>query len=242
MSLPEFNFDSLTELHNSVNELLSSPTTKHEIIHNGHEKWGHDVSEASLKMADSCATAKDLLLLAKDHLKSLQSAFRRIAATTETAENNFAHHRLPRKQLKKAILKRIHSLKAGMKNTSAAGLAATISPPAAAGQTLVAVVNLLKEVRATTLLIVRSVLTLITIPNPESKPGSGKKDPIFRIRFTRVDSLSIWEKSDVVSDTRSVMKRLEEVEMVVGDMEGELEDMFRRLIRTRASLLNILTT
>lgn len=45
-----------------------------------------------------------------------------------------------------------------------------------------------------------------------------------------------------MSDTRAVMKRLEEVEMVVGDMEGELEEMFRRLIRTRASLLNILTT
>ncbi|KAL9172911.1 hypothetical protein ABFS82_03G078700 [Erythranthe guttata] len=233
MSLPEFDFDSLTELHNSVNELLSSPTTKREIIHNGHEKWGHDVSEASLKMADSCSAAKDLLLLAKDHLQSLQSAFRRIAATTETAENNFAHHRLPRKQLKKAILKRIHSLKAGSQPPQ---------PAAAAGQTLAAVVNLLKEVRATTLLIVRSVLTLIAIPNPVNKPGSGKKDPIFRIRFTRVDSLSIWEKSDVVLDTRSVMKRLEEVEMVVGDMEAELEDMFRRLIRTRASLLNILNT
>ncbi|KAL3641076.1 hypothetical protein CASFOL_016044 [Castilleja foliolosa] len=61
-----------------------------------------------------------------------------------------------------------------------------------------------------------------------------------RIKLTRVDSLSFWEKCDV-SDVREVMKKLEEVEIVVQELEGELQDMFRRLIRTRASLLNILT-
>lgn len=239
MSRPDFDFDSLNELHDSVNELLNSPDIKLEIIHHGQEKLAHDVSEASLKMADSCSAAKDLLLLAKNHLQNLQSAFRRIAASTDTAAehagDNFANHRLPRKQLKKAILKRLHSLK-GMKNTFAA---ASSAPPE--DQSLVVVVKLLKEVRATTLSIVRSLLSLIAIPHPDSKPDSGRKDPIFRIKLTRVDSFSLWEKCDV-SDIRSVMKRLEEVEMVVDDMESELEDMFRRLIRTRASLLNILSS
>ncbi|KAI3464725.1 hypothetical protein Pfo_021388 [Paulownia fortunei] len=238
MSRPDFDFDSLRELHDSVNELLHSPDTKLEIIHHGQKKWAHEVSEASLKMADSCAAAKDLLLLARDHLQNLQSAFRRIAASNETAAehtgNNFAPYRLPRKQLKKAIMKRLHSLK-GMKNTFAAA-----SPPPE-DQSLVVVVNLLKEVRATTLLIVRSLLSLIAIPNPDSKPDSGRKDPVFRIKLTRVDSLSFWEKCDL-SDIRTAAKKLEEVEMVVQDMEAELQDMFRRLIRTRASLLNILTT
>ncbi|KAK6131417.1 hypothetical protein DH2020_034842 [Rehmannia glutinosa] len=236
MSRPDFDFDSLSELHDSVNELLHSPTTKIKIIHHGQQKLAHDVSEASLKMADSCAAAKDLLLLAKDHLQNLQSAFRRISAV-EHAGNSFAPCRLPRKQLKKAILKRLHSLK-GMKTTFAA---ASPPPPAEEDRSLVVVVNLLKEVRATTLLIVRSLLSLIAIPNPDGKSDSGRKDPIFRIKLTRVDSLSFWEKCDV-TDIRMVTKRLEEVEMVVEEMEGELQDMFRRLIRTRASLLNILTT
>ncbi|KAK4434669.1 hypothetical protein Salat_0629700 [Sesamum alatum] len=89
MSRPEFDFDALRELHDSVNRLLHSPDTKLEIIHHGREKWANEVSEASLKMADSCAAAKDLLLLAKEHLQSLQFAFRRIAATaTETARGS----------------------------------------------------------------------------------------------------------------------------------------------------------
>ncbi|GFP86959.1 hypothetical protein PHJA_000839700 [Phtheirospermum japonicum] len=237
MSRPDFDFDSLSELHNSVNELLHSPNTKLEIIHGGHKKWAHQVSESSLRMADSCAAAKDLLLLARDHLQNLQSAFRRITATeTATAGNTFAPHRLPRKQLKKAILKRLHSLK-GMKTTYSAA-----SPPP--DHSLAVVVDLLKEVRATTLLIVRSLFSLIAIPNPDGKgkPGPGRKDPVFmRIKLTRVDSLSFWEKCDV-SDIREVTTKLEEVEIVVQELEAELQDMFRRLIRTRASLLNILTT
>lgn len=238
MSRPDFDFDSLNELHDSVNEFLSSPGIKLEIIDHGQEKLAHDVSEASLKMADSCAAAKDLLLLAKGHLQNLQSAFRRIAATNDAASDNnsssIAHHRLPRKQLKKAIMKRLDSLK-GMKNMSFA------TEAAAEEQSLVVVVKLLKEVRASTLSIVRSLLSLIAIPHPGSKSESGRRDPIFRIKLTRVDSLSFWERCEV-SDIRTMMKRLEEVEMVVDDMGAELEDIFRRLIRTRASLLNILTT
>ncbi|KAK4429477.1 hypothetical protein Salat_1248200 [Sesamum alatum] len=238
MSRPDFDFDSLSELHDSVNKLLHSPDMKLEIIHQGQEKSAHQVSEASLKMADSCAAAKDLLLLAKAHLQNLQSAFRRIAASAEAsadhAGNSFAPHRLPRKQLKKAILKRLNSLK-GMKSTFAAA-----SPPPE-DPSLVVVVNLLKEVRATTTLIVRSLLSLIAIPNPDRKPDSGRRDPVFRIKLTRVDSFSVWEKCDV-SNIPTMVKRLEEVEVVVEDMEAELERMFRRLISTRASLLNILTS
>ncbi|KAL2241928.1 UNVERIFIED_CONTAM: hypothetical protein Sindi_0310800 [Sesamum indicum] len=241
MSRPEFDFDALRELHDSVNRLLHSPHTKLEIIHHGREKWANEVSEASLKMADSCAAAKDLLLLTKEHLQSLQSAFRRIAATaTETAAdhagNHFEPYRLPRKQLKKAILKRLNSLK-GMKNTCLA--AASLQPKE--DQNLEVVVELLKEVRATTLMIVRSLLSLIALPNPDGKTGSGRKDPVFRLKLTRVDSLSFWDKCEA-TEIRSVAKRLEEVETVVEDMEAELDHMFRRLVRTRASLLNILTT
>lgn len=238
MSRPDFDFDSLNEMHDSVNEILSSPGMRLEI--NGHrqEKLAQEVSEASLKMADSCAAAKDLLLLAKEHLQSLQSAFRRIAATNDGGEHAaIAPHRLPRKQLKKAIMKRLDSIK-GMKHTFASEAAAEEEEDR---KSLAVVVKVLKEVRASTLSIVRSLLSLIAIPHPGSKTDPGRRDPIFRIRLTRMDSLSFWEKCEV-SDIRTMMKRLEEVEMVVEEMGAELEDMFRRLIRTRASLLNLLST
>ncbi|KAL3641077.1 hypothetical protein CASFOL_016045 [Castilleja foliolosa] len=159
MSRPNLDFDSLSEFHNSVNELLRSPNTKLQIINGGHKKWAHQVSEASLRMADSCAAAKDVLILAKCHLQNLQPAFRRITAT-ETAGNTFAPHRLPRKQLKKAILKRLHSLK-GMRST----YSAVLPPPE---NSLAVVVDLLKEVRAT---IYTNNCTVAGIADRDTEPG-----------------------------------------------------------------------
>lgn len=40
---------------------------------------------------------------------------------------------------------------------------------------------------------------------------------------------------------QSANKRLEAVEIAIEDLEAELDCMFRRLIQTRVSLLNILT-
>ncbi|KAG6388334.1 hypothetical protein SASPL_149759 [Salvia splendens] len=240
MSQVQFNFDSLNEFHDSVNELLSLPDMKLAVSDRRQEKLADDVSEASLKMADSCAAAKDLILLAKDHLQSLQAAFRRIASAADHAAGSIATHRLPRKHLKKAILKRLDSLKGMERGTFSSSASAAAEEEKENQQSLTAVVRLLAEVRATTTAMVRSLMTLIAIPHPGRKAESGRRDPIFRIKLTRVDSLSVWEKGDV-SDVRTMMKRLEEVEVVVDDMAAELDDMFRRLIRTRASLLNIIT-
>ncbi|GER34010.1 hypothetical protein STAS_10188 [Striga asiatica] len=217
----DFDFDSLRDLHESVNKSLHSPHAKLEILANRRERFAHDLSESSLKMADSCAAAKDLLLVAKTHLQDLESAFRRAA----DGEQRLSSHRLPRKQLKKAILKRLDSLKG-------AGVA---DPPPEEGGSLAAVVEVLAEIRSAMVGVVRSLMSLIALPE---KGGSGRKDPIFRLRLRRVDSLRLWEKCDPAE----VRKRLEEVEAVVEEMEEELDRMFRRLIRTRASLLNILTT
>ncbi|XP_073285976.1 uncharacterized protein [Primulina huaijiensis] len=218
----DFDFEALRDLHNSVNDLLHSPATKLEIINHGSEKRAYEVSEASLKKADSCGAAKDLLLLAKDHLQHLQFAFRRVSATTESdnAGNQFAPYRLPRKKLKKAILKRIHSIKGDDPN-------------------LALVVNLLNEVLVTILSFVKSLTSLISTPNLQE--GKSTRMEMFKLKLTRVDSLIIWGKYDAAA-IQSVLKRLEAVEVVVEDLEGELEQMFRRLIRTRASLLNIITS
>ncbi|KZV16536.1 hypothetical protein F511_11368 [Dorcoceras hygrometricum] len=225
----DFDFEALRDLHDSVNDLLHSPATKLEIINRGNEKWAYEISEASLKMADSCAAAKDLLLMSKDHLQRLKSAFRRVSAASEadSAGNQFAPHRLPRKQLKKAILKRIQSIK-GVKNEYLA--TATDDP------NLVLVANLLSEVLVTILSIVKSLSSLISMPYPQE--GRSKPMEMFKLKLTRMDSLLAWGKYDAAA----ALKRLEAVEVVVEDLEGELEQMFRRLIRTRASLLNIITS
>lgn len=57
----------------------------------------------------------------------------------------------------------------------------------------------------------------------------------------RVNSFSSWATCDETT-LQYANKRLElAVEIAIEDLEGELECIIRRLIRTKVSLLNILT-
>ncbi|XAR61565.1 hypothetical protein NMG60_11016021 [Bertholletia excelsa] len=199
------NFDAPRELHISANDLLHSPVTQRALVNHEQGKWVHEVSEASLRMVDVCGNTKGVLLLVKDHLQDLQSAFRRISASEAAVEDKFEAHTLHRKRLRKDMMKRMRSLK-GIKNKCIVG-----SDLSDVDQTLVVVVKVLREVRVTTMAILK-----------------------------RVDSPRLWEKCDAVT-LQTANKRLETEETAIEDLEFELESMFRRLIQTRVSLLNILT-
>ncbi|KAJ8538166.1 hypothetical protein K7X08_014706 [Anisodus acutangulus] len=222
MALP--NFDALRDLHDSANDLLHSPVMKREIAHQGQEKWVHEVSETSLKMLEVCATTNDVLLLVKDHIHDLKSTFRRI----RFGDNKFAvSFHGQRKKLKKEILKRLHSLK-GMKSSK-------LSLASDSKNNLMVVVSVLREVKLATMSIVES---LMSMPSPNNKKLS--KGYSFGSKLMRVNSLSSWGKCDAMT-LQCVNKRLEAVEIVIEDLGGELECIIRGLIRTRVSLLNILT-
>ncbi|XP_016474874.2 uncharacterized protein LOC107796595 [Nicotiana tabacum] len=230
MALP--NFDALKDLHDSANDMLNhSPV---EIAHQGQEKWTHEVSETSLRMLDVCGTTKDVLLLVKDHVHDLKSTFRRNSVgENATAENKFAPYYCHRKKLKKEMLKRLHSLK-GMKNNKCIDFSSSSLDNK---NNLMVVVNVLREVRVATISILESLMSLMSMPSPNTrKTNKG----YFGSKLMRVNSLSSWEKCDAMT-LQCANKRLGAVEMAIEDLEGELECIIRRLIRTRVSLLNILT-
>nr|GLL37159.1 uncharacterized protein LOC109181230 [Ipomoea trifida]GMD40349.1 uncharacterized protein LOC109181230 [Ipomoea batatas] len=223
------NFDALRDLHDSANDLLHSPVIKREIATHRQEKLVHEVSEASLRMLEVCGTTKDVVLRVKDHLHDLRSAFRRImVGETACAESKLQTFRCDRKKLRKEMMKRMDSLK-GMRKKNAC--------LAAAKEDLRAVVNVLREVRAATISMVEAVMSLMSMPCPE---GRARGSSAFAAKLMRVNSLSRWEKCDATT-LQCANTRLEAVEMAVGDLEWELEAIIRRLIRTRVSLLNILT-
>ncbi|KAK6793087.1 hypothetical protein RDI58_012168 [Solanum bulbocastanum] len=228
MALP--NFDALRDLHDSANDLLHSSMIKREIEHQGQEKWVHDVSETSLRMLEVCTTTKDVLLLVKDHLHDLKSTFRRISVGDDNKFTVSFH--CQRKKLKKEILKRLHSLK-GMK------LSMGSDQSSESKNNLMVVVNMLREVKVATMSIVESLTSLMLMPSPNNKKLN--KGYFFGSKLMRVNSFSSWEKCDAMT-LQCMNKRLEAVEIVIADvLEGELECIIRRLIRTRVSLLNILT-
>ena len=135
------------------------------------------------------------------------------------------------------MLKRLKSLKLTKNTTTSNGYDDD--------HNLVVVANVLGEVRETIISLVESLMLLMSMPspNPNTKTRKSMHSNGFiaaKAKFMRVNSLSRWEKCEVHAVRRAI-ERLEAVESAVEDLEVELECIFKRLIRTRVLLLNILS-
>lgn len=93
------------------------------------------------------------------------------------------------------------------------------------GHNLVLVVNALGEVRIAIISVVESLLSLVSLSMLDPKYIKG------------LSGSKLWSDGGI----QTANKRLMAVAIAIEDLEIELEGMFRRLIQTRVSLLNILT-
>ncbi|KAL4575410.1 hypothetical protein LXL04_022253 [Taraxacum kok-saghyz] len=230
------SFESLKDLHDSVNNLLHSPDMKRVLSHHKQDqKWVQKVSESSLKMLDSCGKTKDILSLVKGHIQELQSTFRR--ASHGEAEKKLSAYCFQRKELRKQMLNRLNSMK--KTNTGS-----TSHDDAPIDDNQIIIGDVLKEVRETIVILLESIMSLMSMPNPSPSPTKMMMNcnGVFsgKAKFRRVNSLSPWEDCDVQA-LQSAVERLEAVESAMEDLEVELECIFKRLMRTRVLLLNILT-
>ncbi|KAK1388608.1 4-coumarate--CoA ligase-like 5-like [Heracleum sosnowskyi] len=216
------NFAALKKLQDSANDLLHSPTIRRSLV---QEKYVDEVCEASLQMLDICDTTKALLLHVKDHLQELQSTFRTISVGETSIENKLGAYYIHRKNLKREMMNFLRSLKE---------MKLDLYP---IDNNLAMVVNVLRQVRVTTISTVESLMSLMSMPSPDSYKSYISS---FTSKFIRVNSLSLWENCDTTA-FQTGNKRLEAVEIEIEDLQVELECIFRRLIETRVSLLNILT-
>ncbi|CAN1781934.1 hypothetical protein LINPERHAP1_LOCUS15614 [Linum perenne] len=242
MALP--NFTALRDLHNSANDLLGSPDLIQRVII-GHNNKTHDsskflfqVSEASLRMLDVCGVSRDVLCLVKEQLLDLQFTLRSRGKRVSTEAPDVIGTKVSayndcRKKLRKETRKCLKSLNQMMKKSKLLD----VDYMEDHGGDLVVVAEVLIEVRASTVSIVESLLGLISIPWLDHQRQSSRATTFARKLIRR-------RVCDLLCDETALQtanKRLEAVEIAIEDLEGELECMFRRLIQTRASLLNILT-
>ncbi|EOA34137.1 hypothetical protein CARUB_v10021639mg [Capsella rubella] len=221
------NFEGLRELHDCVNYLLDHcPRTRESLSQQGQEKWTEQVSEASLKMLDICNVSKDVMTLVKHNLQDLQLVLRG-NESSDVNEKIAAYNRY-KNNLKKETLKCLNCLK-NMK-----GSGGRVAMPIE--QNLLFVAEVLEEVRRVVVTMVESLFSLGCIPWLEKRSSKGSLSSIFTIRSSYLLD-DVWDETAVQSATT----RLEAAEIAIEELEIELEFIFRRLIQTRVSLLNILT-
>ncbi|CAI0407778.1 unnamed protein product [Linum tenue] len=211
------NLNGLQDVYDCVDQLLRLPTTQQALIND--QNCFNELLDGSLRILDLCNTAKDALSQMKESVAEIQSAIRR---RQDGLQGEIRRYLKSRKTVVKAIQKVLKGM-VSKKSTSSNN---------------VETVSMLKEAESAVVDVLESLLTFIS--QSSSKPTSWSL-------FKRVASVAATENefSDVDAalkmnnSTEEVQVQLKNLEPCIQDLEEGVESLFRRLIKTRASILNI---
>ncbi|XP_062119179.1 uncharacterized protein LOC133832899 [Humulus lupulus] len=227
----------LEDLHLCVERMLELPLTQHAFSQGRQEKWVDELVDGSLRLLDMCSAGKDAVLHTKECARDIQSTMRRKVSL----ESEIKKYSASRKVVKKAIQKALGGLKVVESKC-------TFSPTNKDSE-ITAFVGVFREVEAVTLATFESLLSFISGPKTHSKLNGwslvsklmqskrvGCDDDVVN-EFAKVDAVLL---NNETNKGDQAMVDLKNLEMCVQNFEQMLESLFRRLIKTRVSLLNIL--
>ncbi|KAM1243660.1 hypothetical protein ACFX2G_035890 [Malus domestica] len=229
--------NGLQDLQDCVDRLLQLPLNRQALAQEQNEKYTNELLDGSIRLLDVCAIAKDAVLQTKECILDLQSIIRRTRggeSGTLTSEVN--KYLSSRKILNRAIQKALKNLK-GIKNRS------TLSSLNKDQETIDIVIKL-RDVETVTIMVLESVLSFIC--GPKSKPSSwslvSKMMHLKKVACNEETEVNEFAEVDATLKTSKFhpQNQLENLESCIQDHEERLEGLFRQLIKTRVSFLNIL--
>ncbi|XP_058216627.1 uncharacterized protein LOC131327481 [Rhododendron vialii] len=239
--------NGLRILFERLDNMLLLPRTQQAFAQQRHLILVEEVLEKYLQLLDICAAAKDVSTQTKQDVQNILSILRR-----RRDSNDFAGYLTSRKKAKKVIQKSLRDLKS-IKSKS------TITAFDKSHE-IFEISSLLNEVEAATIGVFESSLSYIAGAKVESRVSG----------FSLVSKLMNWKsvapeeeeaktdafekfdaalhslnnpktsKTDGLIHMDKVQNQLWKMESSIEDLEEGLESLFRRLIKTRVSLLNIL--
>ncbi|XWS55161.1 hypothetical protein CRYUN_Cryun10bG0151200 [Craigia yunnanensis] len=233
----------LRDLYELVDSLLQLPLTQKSLAKQCYDKQVNELLNGSLKLLDVCGVAKDALLQAKEDTQKLQSILRRRRDDGAGFTNEAKEYLASRKKAKKLINKSLRYLKS--KCNLENDVEATFS--------------MLREVEGVTLTLFESLLSYIS--GTKMQPKSTNWSLVSKLmhskrvtcegeatetnEFERVDAVLctlISHKTRISSNTstENAQIELQKLESSIQELEG-VECVLRLLIKTRVSVLNILS-
>lgn len=240
------SLSGLEELYQSLDEVLTMASTQQVLSKHQDEKCVDELLDASLKLLDVCGIARDNMLQIKEQVFSLQSAIRRRKGDS-SIESAIIVFNSFRKKAKKEARKLILSLKQ-MENRIISSSTVQIQHQ---DPHFLAVIRVLREINAISISIFQSLYSFL------AAPCSAKQTKWFMVSKLKHKGVVANEQGNVnefegvdaaisrcggnVEKIQVLQKRLEALESCVQGLENGLECVFRRLIKTRASLLNIIS-
>ncbi|CAI0469099.1 unnamed protein product [Linum tenue] len=209
------NLNSLQVVYDCVDQLFQLSSTQQALIND--QKCFNELLDGSLRLLDLCNTAKDALSQMKESVAELQSAIRRRQGGMEGETRRYLKSR-------KTVIKAIQKvLKANNVET----------------------LSMLKEAESAVVKVLECLLAFIS--QTSSKPSSWSlfKRVASASRVAAAEASSENEFAEVDASLK-INKSSEEIQLhlknlqpCIQDLEEGVENLFRRLIKTRVSILNI---
>ncbi|XP_059670786.1 uncharacterized protein LOC132316299 [Cornus florida] len=242
----------LEELYKCMDDLYNLPMTQQALSQHQHEKWINELLDGSLRLLDVCGTTRDAVSQMKEHVRDLQSSLQRRKGDSRT-ESRIVKYNCFRKKMEKDARKLIAALKR-FDNKIEASLLLDVDHDTSS------VIRVLREVSVLSSCVFQSLLLFLSVPILKAKPTKWS----LVSKMLRNGKVACEEQQDIViNELKSVdvalqtlrgskssegddniqiaQSSLEALGARIEGVENGLEGMFRRLIKTRASLLNIVS-
>ncbi|XVF45654.1 hypothetical protein PTKIN_Ptkin02bG0224300 [Pterospermum kingtungense] len=237
----------LRDLFELVDSLLQLPLTQQSLAQQCNDKQVNELLNGSLRILDVCSVAKDALLQAKEDTQQLQSILRRRRGDEAGFTNEAKAYLASRKKAKKSINKSLRDLKSKCGSTHLENdVEATFS--------------MLREVEGVAFALFESLLSYTR--GTKMQPKSSNWSLVSKLMHSKrvacegeASETNEFEKVDAIlctlvdhktrkssnMSTENVQIELQKLESTIQDLEDGVEFLLRLLIKTRVSILNILS-
>ncbi|KAI8030003.1 hypothetical protein LOK49_LG01G02784 [Camellia lanceoleosa] len=212
----------LGDLYICIEQLLSLPLTQQA---QKNQKRVIKLLEESVKCIDICSNTRDSILEIKSNLQTLQSALRR--RKIGIAINDY---KCSSKKMKKEVSKSLAELKKFDSKLQVSNLSDS-------DENMFAVV---REASLITISIFESLLLFLCAPL--GRPRTRKWSLVSKMASGEDLMFYCLERDGEGERIERVQGRLEDLNGSIEGIESGLQCLFRHLIRTRVSLLNILSS
>ncbi|KAB5556721.1 hypothetical protein DKX38_007630 [Salix brachista] len=234
----------LEDLYKGVDDLLNLASAQQVLSRHENEKCLDELLDGSVRLLDVCSIARDILLRFREQVQALQSAFRRRKGDS-SIESSVATFTCFMKKMIRDAKKMIASLKQMDKKLGASSLLDQ-------DRNLSAVIRVIREVNVINSSIFQSLLVFLST---SSKPKQCRWSLVSKLMYKGV--IACEEKQENVNEIENVgaalgelsgsekvknaQMKLEALETSIYDLENCLERLFRPLVKSRSSLLNIIS-
>ncbi|XP_047957774.1 uncharacterized protein LOC125203470 [Salvia hispanica] len=189
----------------------------------------------SVDLLDACSAIREVLQMMRENVRALQSAMRRKGTYSDSAvQNDVAAYFSLRKKMQKTVAKTLKTLRKSEIVTGSKSKSNNHSINADGEFSFV-----FEQLAGITSANLRSVLAFVSYAAERSLVSrlvAGKSRG--GVNLNEIEDLDLGLRGKMRSD---VAKKLQIVDEIIGELEGGLERLFKQLIQTRVTLLNILT-